>query len=146
MTMYIPSRLKIKHNLPKYPGGNWGQTDFYTMKCLKWQKSYRITYMDDLATKSQRLFFFSIWFFFHEHSRITGPQGKGEGEVCFNQEKLPITCHNFCHKSLVKLKSKFPNWQGPQAISYKANLSQKESMHAIDVKLSITHQNNQGGN
>ena len=24
-------------------------------------------------------FFFSIWVFFHEHSRITGLQGKGEG-------------------------------------------------------------------
>ena len=26
-----------------------------------------------------RFFFFSIWVFFHEHSRITGLQGKGEG-------------------------------------------------------------------
>ena len=25
------------------------------------------------------IFFFSIWVFFHEHSRITGLQGKGEG-------------------------------------------------------------------
>ena len=25
------------------------------------------------------LFFFSVWVFFREHSRITGPQGKGEG-------------------------------------------------------------------
>ena len=25
------------------------------------------------------LFFFSIWVFFHDHSRITGLQGKGEG-------------------------------------------------------------------
>ena len=25
------------------------------------------------------LFFFSIWVLFHEHSRITGLQGKGEG-------------------------------------------------------------------
>ena len=24
-------------------------------------------------------FFFSIWVFFHEHSRFTGQQGKGEG-------------------------------------------------------------------
>ena len=24
-------------------------------------------------------FFFSMWVFFHEHSRITGLQGKGEG-------------------------------------------------------------------
>ena len=44
----------------------------------------------DNLTKSERqfiylfklyfiLFFFSIWVFFYEHSRITGPQGKGEG-------------------------------------------------------------------
>ena len=25
------------------------------------------------------IFFFSIWVFFHEHSRFTGQQGKGEG-------------------------------------------------------------------
>ena len=25
------------------------------------------------------IYFFSIWVFFHVHSRITGPQGKGEG-------------------------------------------------------------------
>ena len=27
----------------------------------------------------QIFFFFSIWVFFHEHSRFTGQQGKGEG-------------------------------------------------------------------
>ena len=27
----------------------------------------------------QKLFFFSIWVFFHEHSRFTRQQGKGEG-------------------------------------------------------------------
>ena len=30
-------------------------------------------------------------------------------EVCFNQERLPITYHNFHHESLVRPKSKFPN-------------------------------------
>ena len=29
--------------------------------------------------KSDIFFFFSIWVFFHEHSRFTGQQGKGEG-------------------------------------------------------------------
>ena len=43
-------------------------------------------------------------------------------EVCFNQESLLMTYHNVCHKSLVRTKSKSPNWQGPQPISYKANL------------------------
>ena len=53
-------------------------------------------------------------------------------EVCFNQEKLPITYHNFCHKSLVRPKSKSPNWQGSQPISYKANFSQRDKIHVAD--------------
>ena len=63
--------------------------------------------------------------------------------VCINQERLPITYCNFRHKSLIRLKSKSSNWQGPQPISYKTNLSQKESMHLINAKLNITYQNNQ---
>ena len=47
-------------------------------------------------------------------------------EVFFNQERLPMTYPYFRHKSLVRLKSKCPNWQGPQPITYKANFSQKE--------------------
>ena len=65
-------------------------------------------------------------------------------DVCFNQESLPITYYNFHHKSLVRPKSKSPNWQGSQPISYKTNFSQKESMHLIDIKFKITYQNNQG--
>ena len=34
-------------------------------------------------------FFFSIWVFFHEHSRITGLQGKGEG--------ISLTPHYYFH-------------------------------------------------
>ena len=34
-------------------------------------------------------FFFSIWVLFHEHSRITGLQGKGEG--------IPLTPHYHFH-------------------------------------------------
>ena len=52
----MPSRSQIQHSLPKCPGGNLGQTDFYTLKCLKWQNSYLTTYMDELSTKSQSLF------------------------------------------------------------------------------------------
>ena len=39
-------------------------------------------------------------------------------KVCFNQESLPITYHHFYHKSLVRPKSKSPNGQGSQPISY----------------------------
>ena len=87
------------------------------MKCLKWQKvTLQLTWMSFLQNF----------------------------KVCFNQERLPITYHNFRHKSLVRPKSKSPNWQGSQPISYKANFSQRETMHLLDVKFNITYQNNQG--
>ena len=66
------------------------------------------------------------------------------GEVCFNQKSLPISYHNFWHKSLVTPKSKSPNWQGSQPMTCKANFSQKERMHLIDAKFDITYENNQG--
>ena len=59
-----------------------GGNNLYTMKCLKWQK---VT----LQLK---------WLSFLQNC-----------EVCFNQEMLPITYHNFRHKSLVRPKSKSPN-------------------------------------
>ena len=65
-------------------------------------------------------------------------------DVCFNQESLPITYYNFHHKSLVRHKIKYPNWAGSQTISYKANFSQRETIHLLDVKFNITHRNNQG--
>ena len=65
--------------------------------------------------------------------------------VCFNEESLPITYDNFRHKSLVRHKSKSPNWEGSQPIRYNANFSQKENMHLIDVKYNITYQNNPRG-
>ena len=65
-------------------------------------------------------------------------------EVCFNQESLPITYYNFLHKNLVRPKSKSPNLQGSQRVSYKTNFSQKESMHLIDIKFKIAYENNQG--
>ena len=36
-----------------------------------------------------RLFFFSIWVLFHEYSRITGLQGKGEGHSINSSLPLP---------------------------------------------------------
>ena len=53
---YIPSRSQIQHNLKKYPEESEGRTNFYTIKCLKWQKSYLKTYMDELSTKLRSLF------------------------------------------------------------------------------------------
>ena len=38
---------------------------------------------------SSKLIFFTIWVLFHEHSRITGLQGKGEG--------IPLTPHYHFH-------------------------------------------------
>ena len=65
-------------------------------------------------------------------------------EVCFNQERLPITDHNFRHKSLVRPKSKSPNWQGSQPISYKAKFSQRDNIYLVDLKHNITYQKIRG--
>ena len=64
-------------------------------------------------------------------------------EVCFNQERLPITDRNFRHKSLVRPKSKFPNWQGSLPISFKAKLLQRNNIYLVDQKCNITCQNSQ---
>ena len=59
--------------------GDSDKTNFYTMKCLKWQKvTLQLTWMSFLQNC----------------------------KVCFNQESLPIIYHNFRHKSLVRPKSK----------------------------------------
>ena len=50
-------------------------------------------------------------------------------EVCFNQESLPITYHNF------------RQGQGSQPISYKVNFSQRDKMHLADHKKEKTYQN-----
>ena len=82
------------------------------MKCLKWQKvTLQLTWMSFLQNC----------------------------EVCFNQERLPITYHNFRHKSLVRPKSKSPNWQESQPISYKANFSQSDNIYPADQKYNITY-------
>ena len=62
-------------------------------------------------------------------------------KVCFNQERLPITYNNFCHKSLVRPKSKSSNWQGSQPISYKMKFSQKDNIYLVDLKCNVTYQN-----
>ena len=64
-------------------------------------------------------------------------------KVYFSQESLPVTYHHFCHQSLVRPKSKSSILKGSQLISYKANFSQKETMHLIDVKFNINYQNEQ---
>ena len=53
-------------------------------------------------------------------------------EVCFNQERFPITYHNFRDKSLLRPKSKSPNGQGSQPISYKTKFSQRDKMYLVD--------------
>ena len=62
-------------------------------------------------------------------------------EVLFNQESLPITYDNFRHKSLVRPKSKSPNWQGSQLIRYKTKFSQRDNIYLVDLKYNITYQN-----
>ena len=43
----------------------------------------------EILSETYMQFFFSIWDLFHEHSRITGLQGKGEG--------IPLTPHYHFH-------------------------------------------------
>ena len=65
-------------------------------------------------------------------------------KVCFNQERLPITYLNFRHKSLVRPKSKSPNGQGSQPISYQTKFSQKDKVYLVDLKYNVTYQNIRG--
>ena len=87
------------------------------LKSLKWQKSYPL--------------------------QLTWTSFLQNHELYFHQKSLPVTYHNFHHKNLARPKSKSPNWKGSQPISYKANFSQKESMHPIDVKFDIIYHNKQ---
>ena len=106
-------------------------------------QKYKITYQNILGKlRSDRFLYHEMPKMAKITLRLTWTTFLQNREVCFNQESLPITYHNFRHKSLIRLKSKSPNWH--QLISYKANFSRKESMHLIDVKLNITYQNNQG--
>ena len=99
---YILCRFQIQHNLPKYLGGNEFQTYFYTI----------------MPKKAKRLPCNSLGWAFYKIVKFV-----------LTKKRLPITYHNFHHKSLVIPKSKSPNWQGSQPISYKANFS-TERNHA----------------
>ena len=59
-------------------------------------------------------------------------------ELCFNQERLSIPYHSFCHKSLVRPKSKSSNWQRSQPISYKTKLSQRDNIYLGSDRLLYT--------
>ena len=62
-------------------------------------------------------------------------------EVFFNQERSPITYHNFRHRNLVRPGSKYPIWNRSQPISYKAKFSQKDNTYLVDLKYNTTYQN-----
>ena len=85
----------------------------------KMEKSYLTTYMDELSTKA-----------FYK--------------VCFNQERLPITYHNFRHQSQSYPKVNPEIEKDPNPLRSKANFSREETLHLIDVKFNINYQNNQG--
>ena len=50
---------------------------------------HKLTNSSRLLLQGIRIFFFSIWVFFHEHSQITGLHGKGEG--------IPLTPYYHFH-------------------------------------------------
>ena len=49
-----------------------------TRNCLRLMRA-SLNSLDIRSKILRRSHFFSIWVFFHDHSRITGPQGKGKG-------------------------------------------------------------------
>ena len=61
-----------------------------TLWLRKIRETHRISSCGDFAG-----FFFSIWVFFHEHSRITGLQGKGEGHFFNSSLPLPPALQTF---------------------------------------------------
>ena len=104
-----------------------------------WQRSQPISYK---AKFSQRDNIYLVDFKYPKATlQFTWVNFTQNREVCFNQESLPITYHKFCHKSLVRLKSKSPNWQGSQPISYKVKCSQRDKIYLGDLKYTITYQN-----
>ena len=52
---------------------------FFHLNVLNAQGILAQKFYNGHATFCQFFFFFSIWVFFHEHSRFTGQQGKAEG-------------------------------------------------------------------
>ena len=69
--------LFVKHYFFLSAVTNWNKLDCY------------ISNVDSFEVFKKRVFFFSMWVFFHEHSRITGLQGKGEG--------ISLTPHSYFH-------------------------------------------------
>ena len=65
-------------------------------------------------------------------------------KVCFNQERLPITYHNFRHQSRSYPKVNPEIEKDPNPLRSKGNFSREETLHLIDVKFNINYQNNQG--
>ena len=78
-------------SMPWYPFRYDRQVPLLKGKCKNLHKpgslhvkcfSKKLLVSDNLAVLSNAIIiiiFFSIWVFFHEHSRFTGQQGKGEG-------------------------------------------------------------------
>ena len=69
--------------LSKKKNQNWvylwiGSIKFYTF-CICCMSSWRLSNLLKISFTPLAFFFFSIWVFFHNHSRLTRLQGKGEG-------------------------------------------------------------------
>ena len=70
---------------------SWWQVDVFMMTCRDFLVDRWKFYLFAITVKCRQIvspwdlqsqtfyFFFSIWVFFHEHSRFPGQQGKGEG-------------------------------------------------------------------
>ena len=73
---------------------------------------YNITYQDIRGKLRPDLFLYhNAWNGEKVTLQLTWMSFLQSCEVCFKHERLPITYGNFCHKSLVRPKSKSPDWQ-----------------------------------
>ena len=63
-------------------------------------------------------------------------------KVCFNQERLPITQRKTVTKDWSDPKVNPEIEKGLNPLASKTNFSWDETMHLINVKFNITHQNN----
>ena len=64
--------------------------------------------------------------------------------LCNRDSVSNKTCQNFHDKRLVRPRSKSPNWQRSQPISYKAKFWQGYNIYLIHHKYNITYQNTRG--
>ena len=112
-----------------------------TRNCLRLMRA-SLNSLDIRSKILRRSHFFSIWVFFHDHSRITGPQGKGKGISLSPQYHFhPLHRHlrdqpGDYNRELTSAQSEQPHSSGEPLDSERKSLTTK--LHALkSVQLEI---------